>query len=62
LVHRIYLLKIPYYRGFIGFSGMTKYNEHVNAHLHILSFDQVVSDAKKRNQVFLDILRENANS
>lgn len=39
-----------------------KYNEHVKAHLHILSFDQVVLDAKKRNQVFLDILRENANS
>lgn len=39
-----------------------KYNEHVKAHLHILSFDQVILDAKKRNQVFLDILRENANS
>ena len=36
-----------------------KYNEHVKAHLHILSFDQVILDAKKRNQVFLDILREN---
>lgn len=33
------------------------FNETVRAHLYIMSFDQVIADAKKRNLVFLDILR-----
>jgi len=43
-------------------SNYYKYNPHVKAHLHVMSFDQVIADAKKRNKVFLDILREAAES
>ena len=43
-------------------SSYYNYNGHIKAHLHVMSFDQVVLDAKKRNQVFLDILRDSASS
>lgn len=33
------------------------YNSHIHAHLHVMSFEQIVVDAKKRNKVFLDILK-----
>jgi hypothetical protein len=40
-------------------SGYYKYNEEVRAHLNVLSFSQVLEDAKKRNKTFLDILIQN---
>lgn len=40
-------------------SAYYRYNETVMAHLNVLSFSQVLEDAKKRNKTFLDILIQN---
>lgn len=38
-----------------------RYNQVLNAHTNVVSFSQVLSDANKRNKVFLDILIQNFN-
>lgn len=40
-------------------SAYYKYNPVVKAHINILSFSQLVKDAFKRNEIFLDILKQN---
>jgi Histidine kinase-, DNA gyrase B-, and HSP90-like ATPase len=40
-------------------SAYYDYNPSVKAHLNVVSFNQVLQDANKRNKVFLDILIEN---
>lgn len=44
------------------FSSYYNYNEKQNAHINVVSFDQVLHDASKRNKVFLDILLEQLKS
>lgn len=39
-------------------SSYYSYNPDINAHLHVISFEQVILDAQNRNGVFLDILKE----
>ena len=40
-------------------SSYYRYNDILKAHTHVVSFSQVLADAKKRNKVFLDILIQN---
>jgi len=40
-------------------SAYYQYNPNVKAHINVVSFSQILSDASKRNKVFLDILIEN---
>lgn len=42
-------------------SAYYDYNPSVKAHLNVVSFNQVLADANKRNKVFLDILMENTD-
>lgn len=40
-------------------SAYYRYDEQSNAHTNVVSFSQLISDANKRNKVFLDILIQN---
>jgi len=43
-------------------SSYYRYNPSLKAHTNVVSFNQILSDANKRNKVFLDILIENFSS
>jgi len=40
-------------------SAYYKYNSVVKAHINVLSFSQLIKDSFKRNEIFLDILKQN---
>ena len=40
-------------------SAYYKYNQAVKAHINVISFSQLIKDAFKRNEIFLNILKQN---